>query len=82
MKRDRKQDRNLAEVERPAGQSKVSITSGVTNSECLMPIEKAGGRGLCTMTFSGLCEPGPGLQVLSRGRLCRLSMENAGCLGK
>lgn len=63
-------------------QSETFKTSGVTNSECLMPREKAGARALLTVTFSGLYSPGPGFLVASLGILCRPSIENAGCRGR
>ena len=59
-------------------QSNTSTTSGVTNSECLMPIEKEGGRGRCATTLSELCVPGPGVRVAALGMDERLCMENDG----
>lgn len=55
------------------------MTSGVMNSECLMPKEYAGAWALWTVTASGLYVPGPGFLVLSFGRLWRPSIEKAGC---
>ena len=37
-------------------------------SECLVPSEYCGARGLLATTFSGECAPGPGFLVASAAR--------------
>ena len=59
------------------------MMSGVVYSECFTPMEKAGALFLCMVTRSGVCEPGPGLCVLSeRTGVGKLEKEGEGRKGR